>query len=90
MGEGSETPEEVTKSLRMALTESNFVEAAFWVGGRISEEKDALDPKKITHSLLVPTRNGVERAYAGDVIVLDPGTTAFFHIHHGVNLPKTD
>lgn len=74
----------------MVITPSNMLAAAMWCGGKISEERDAFDDEKVTRSLNVPTLNGVERAYVGDVLMLDGDSTVFFKIVRGVTNIKPE
>lgn len=68
----------------LVLSESNLVQAALWCGGRVVEERDALDDTKVTRALNVPTFTGVERAYVGDLITQDGNTVVFFKIVRGL------
>lgn len=51
------------------LTEKNAVELAHWCGGRLVKEVDAIDSAKSSPGINVPTRDGVERARVGDILI---------------------
>lgn len=56
------------------VTAANATELARWCGGRLVEEKNDEDPSKTQPGINVPTKNGVERACVGDVILEKNGS----------------
>lgn len=51
------------------LTESNAEDVATWCGGLAVVQHDALDNDRTTAGVNVPTKEGVQRAQVGDLIV---------------------
>jgi hypothetical protein len=51
------------------LTEANAEDLAVWCGGRAVVQHDALDNDRTTAGVNVPTKQGVQRAQVGDLIV---------------------
>ena len=56
------------------VTAANAAELAQWCGGRLVTEKNDEDPSKTQPGINVPTKNGVERACVGDVILENQGS----------------
>lgn len=51
------------------LTNKNVWELVEWCGGKSVVEHDALDHDRTSPGINVPTKDGVERASLGDMIV---------------------
>lgn len=51
------------------VTVENAAELVAWCGGRGVVERDALDETKTFPGINVPTKNGVERASLGHMII---------------------
>lgn len=66
----------------MGFTPTNAEALAAWCGGKVSVEIDALDPSKTRQAVNFPTRDGVERAYVGDLLVKDGDF--FYDVFRGV------
>lgn len=71
----------------MGFTPTNAESLAAWCGGKVVEERDALEPSKITLAVNFQAKDSVERAYVGDLLIRGDG---YFSVHRQVTNFKSE